>query len=276
MDVAGTVETKDPNDTNKAVRRIYENLFGSILFDKVECMLNDVVKLFNGKYPGYRKCDTKYHDLEHTLEVYLAMARIIDGSIRENYGEISKEFVVLGLIAALGHDTGFIKEIWDAEGSGAKYTLIHASRSKEFMGKYLHQLKFNSLQIMQVQNIIGCTGAITIPLPEVHFTSAEERETGYILGTSDYLAQMSAANYLEKLPILYEEFKEGGVLGYTSAQDLMEKTPLFFENFVMKVLSEDFHSVYQFAASHFGGKNLYVEGIKKNIELLRNSLKLET
>jgi hypothetical protein len=55
----------------------------------------------------------------------------------------------------------------------------------------------------------------------------------------------------------------------------MEKTPSFFEDVVMRVLSEDFHSVYQLVASHFGGKNLYVEGIKKNMELLRNSLKLE-
>jgi hypothetical protein len=106
--------------------------------------------------------------------------------------------------------------------------------------------------------------------------SDDEREIGCILGTADYLGQMSAPDYLEKLPILYEEFKEGGVPGYISAQDLMEKTPSFFEDVVMRVLSEDFHCVYQLAASHFGGKNLYIEGIEKNIELLRSSLKMET
>jgi hypothetical protein len=276
MDVTGSVETKDPNDTNKEVRRIYEDLFGSVLFDKVEHALHDVVELFDGKYPGYRKCDTGYHDLEHTLQVYLAVARIFDGFIREDHGEVSKHSVVLGLVAALGHDTGFIKEMWDAEGSGAKYTLVHTARSGEFMEKYLPQLGFDSLQVRQVQNIIGYTGIPSVHSPRINLTSDDEREIGYILGTADYLGQMSAPDYLEKLPILYEEFKEGGVTGYTSAQDLMERTPSFFEDVVMRVLSEDFHSVYQLVASHFGGKNLYVEGIKKNMELLRNYLRLET
>ena len=276
MDVTGSVETRDPNHTNKEVRRIYEGSFGSFLFDKVEHTLHGVVELFDGRYPGYQKCDTGYHDLEHTLQVYLATARIFDGFVRENHGEISRHSVVLGLIAALGHDTGFIKEEWDTEGSGAKYTLVHTVRSREFMEKYLPQLGYNSLETRQVQNIIGCAGIPPVHSSGINSTSDDEREISCILGTADYLGQMSAPDYLEKLPILYEEFKEGGVPGYTSAQDLMEKTPSFFEDIVMRVLSEDFHSVYRLAASHFGGKNLYIEGIEKNMELLRNSLKLET
>ncbi len=271
MDVTGTIETKEPNDTNKEVRKIYENLFGLALFDKVEYALNDVVKLFDGKYPGYQKCDTGYHDLEHTLQAYLAMARIFDGLIRKDPTKASKEIVILGLISILLHDTGYIKEEWDTEGTGAKYTLKHVDRSEEFTGKYLPKLGFNPLQIQQAQNMVSCTG-LAVDLAKFNFTSQEEEVVGYISGTADYLGQMSDPNYLEKLPILYEEFKEGGVPGYASAQDLIEKTPEFFEGFVMKVLREDFHSVYQFASNHFGGKNLYIEGIKRNIESLKNSL----
>ncbi len=267
MDVTGNINTEDPSDTNKEVRRIYESLFGSTLFDKVEYVVEDVTKLFDGVYPAYQKCDTGYHNLEHTLQAYLAMARIFSGLIRENPTVTSKEVVVLGLIAALGHDTGFIKETWDTEGGGGKYTWIHVDRSKEFMGKYLPKLKFNLLQVEYVKNIISCTGVRIDPL-SIHFTSEKERETGHILGTADLLGQMSDPNYIEKLPKLYEEFKDGGVLEYTSAQDLIEKTPAFWEGFAMKRLKEDFNSVYRFAANHSEGNNYYIDGIDRNIALI--------
>jgi len=275
MDVTGKIETKDPNETNREVRRIYEKLFGLARFEDVEYTLGNIVDLFNGKYPGYQKCDTGYHNLEHTLQAYLAMVRIIDGLVWEDPSRMSREIAVLGLISALGHDTGFIKEVGDNEGTGAKYTLTHVSRSNEFMEKYLPKLKFNPLQIRQVQCIISCTG-ITNDLSEIHFTLEKEKEAGYILGTADYLGQMSDPDYLEKLPVLYDEFREGSVPGYKHAQDLMEKTPQFFDKFVMKRLTEDYHSVYQFAAVHFGGENLYIKGIEGNIESLRKSFKSGT
>ena len=268
MDVTGNVDTKDPQETNKEVRKIYENMFSLTPFYKVEYTLEDIVKLFDGKYPSYQKCDTVYHDLEHTLQAYLAMARIFDGFIKENSAGISEEFVLLGLIAALGHDTGFIKETGDIEGSGGKYTLVHVDRSKEFMGKYLLKRNFDPSQIQYVKNIISCTG-IWADLSSIPFTSEGERETGYVLGTADYLGQMSDPNYPEKLPELYEEYKQGGYLEYTSAQDLINKTPAFFEKFVMKLMTEDYHSVYRFAANHFGGENLYIDGINRNMAQIK-------
>ena len=210
MDVAGSIDTKDPNETNREVRKIYESLFGSTLFDKVEHTLNDLVRLFDGEYPDYQECDTTYHDLEHTLQAYLAMARMFDGLMRENPASMVQEFVVLGLISALGHDTGFIKETGDTEGSGAKYTLIHVARSSEFMGKYLHKLRFNQSEIQHVKNIINCTG-LWVDLTRIPFTSEKERIAGYVLGTADYLGQMSDPNYLEKLPMLYQELIEGSM-----------------------------------------------------------------
>jgi hypothetical protein len=268
MDVTGEIDTRDPQETNREVKKIFRNMFNSTPFDKVEYALEDIVNLFHGKYPGYKKCDTVYHDLEHTLQAYLAMARLLDGLINENPTGISEEFVVLGLIAALGHDTGFVRKTEDSVGSGAKYTLVHVDRSEEFMGKYLLKQKFNLLQIQSVKNIIGCTG-LWADLLKIPFTSEMERETGYILGTADYLGQMSDPDYIVKLPKLYNEYKEGGFLEYASAQDLISKTPSFFEKFVMKRLKEDYHSVYRFAANHFGGKNSYIDGINRNIDQIR-------
>jgi hypothetical protein len=270
MDVTRTIDTKNPEETNKEVRSIYQNIFGPKPFQKVEHTLEGVISLFEGNYPGYKKCDTPYHDLEHTLQAYLATARIFDGYIRENHEAITEDFVLLGLISALGHDTGYIKEIGDAEGHGAKYTLIHVDRSNEFMGKYLPKLKFNPSQIQYIKNIISCTG-LRVDISTINFTLDQERRTGYVIGTADYLGQMSDPEYLEKLPKLYREFYEGGVPGYPSEEYLIKNTPKFFKDFVLKRLTNDFHSVYRFVANHFGGKNLYMDGINKNISLLKKT-----
>ncbi len=271
MDITGNINTEDPIDTNKEVKKIYGKLFGSALFDKVEFVLEDITKLFNGLYPSYAKCDTGYHDLEHTLQAYLATARIISGLVHEHPTAISEEFVVLGLISALGHDTGYIRERDDIEGKGGKYTQIHMNRSREFMGKYLSKLKYNLQQIQYVQNIISCTGLL-INMLSIPFTSEMERKTGHILGTADLIGQMSDPNYLEKLPKLYDEFNDGGVSGYKSAKDLIEKTPAFWEVIVMKRLKEDFHSVYQFAANYFEGNNYYITGVNRNIAQISQRL----
>jgi hypothetical protein len=53
MDVSGQVNTKDPSETNRAVKKIFESLFSSSQFDKVEYTLGDINRLFDGEYPGY-------------------------------------------------------------------------------------------------------------------------------------------------------------------------------------------------------------------------------
>ena len=269
MDVTGNVNTKDPQETNNEVKKIYENTVNSIPFNKVEHTLGDIVKLFDGKYPGYQKCDAVYHNLEHTLQAYLAMARIFGGLIRENHDANAEEFLVIGLISALGHDTGFIKETNDIEGTGAKYSLVHVERSKAFISQHLQDIGLDSAQIQGVKNSISCTG-LESDLSKIPFPSDEERVTGYIVGTADFLGQMSDPDYIQKLPSLFNEYREGGVPGYSSSEDLIAKTPLFFEQFVMKRLTDDFHSVYRYIANLFGGKNLYIEGIQHNIERIKN------
>lgn len=269
MDVTGTINTKDPAATHKEVARIYEKQLGTAISDSITQTLEAIVALFDGRYPGYQKCDTKYHDLEHTLQAYLAAARIFDGRIKENSSTDLKEQMETGLIASLGHDTGFIKETNDLKGTGAKYSLIHVDRSKSFMSVHLQKLGLKSPQIQCVNNAISCTG-LESDLSKIPFISDEGRITGYIVGTADFLGQMSDPEYLKKLPSLFNEYQEGGVPGYSSAEDLIKKTPSFFEEFVMKRLTDDFHSVYQYLTNHFGGKNTYIEGIQHNIEKIRN------
>ena len=136
------------------------------------------------------------------------------------------------------------------------------------MGKCLPKLRFNPSQIQQVKNIINGTG-LWLTSSRTNLDLEMEIKAERVLNTADYLGQMSDPEYLRKLPMLYVEFIEGGVFGYASVEDLLEKTPEFFQDFVMKRLREDFHSVYRFAANHFRGRNLYIEGIKWNLTQIK-------
>ncbi|OGO39858.1 MAG: hypothetical protein A2147_04455 [Chloroflexi bacterium RBG_16_57_8] len=270
MDVTLTVDTKDPRATNDFVRRIYGDRLGPDLFARVERTLTDIVRLFAGRYPGYAACDTIYHDLEHTLQAYLAAARIFDGMLRATPRQVSDRDVALGLISTLGHDTGYIKKSGDRTGTGAKYSLVHVDRSREFMSSYLSEQNFDQREIRCVNDMISCTG-LTVDVSRVLWHANGSAAAGFVVGTADYLGQMSDPCYPQKLPGLYQEYVEGNVEGYESAQDLLVKTPEFFHGFVMKRLEDDYRGVYRFAENHFGGENRYLLGIERNLALLERA-----
>jgi len=94
----------------------------------------DVLSLFQGTYPGYLVCDTYYHDLKHTTDTLLAMARIMHGATVEGL-HFSRRQITLGLISALMHDTGYILK-YGEKGPGARYTQTHIQRSVDFMEGY--------------------------------------------------------------------------------------------------------------------------------------------
>ena len=66
------VSTKKPDDVFLEVKNIISMIFDEFDYGLFETMYNDVIKLYNGQYPGYKKCNTDYHDLTHTLDVLLA------------------------------------------------------------------------------------------------------------------------------------------------------------------------------------------------------------
>jgi len=231
----------------------------------------DILRVFRGEFPGYRKCNTDYHDLKHTTDTFLSMARLIHGYL-VNEEQLSEEHINLGLISALMHDTGYIQTSEDSSGTGAKYTREHISRSIIFMENYFASNKFSKDDFKFCKNCISCTG-ININFDETDFSSHQEEIIGKMLGTSDLLSQMSARNYLEKLLFLYYEFREGNILGYESELDLLNKTIAFY-NFTKERFARDFENLNKYMLYHFKerwntDKDLYNEGIEKNIEYLK-------
>jgi hypothetical protein len=105
------------------------------------------------------------------------------------------------------------------------------------------------------------------------FDSDEVREMGFILGTADIVAQMADRVYLERLPLLFEELKEGGVPGYESTEDIYYQTVTFFRNIIKKRLFGDFQGIVEDIRYHFRERwnldqNLYVSAIENNINYI--------
>jgi hypothetical protein len=242
----------------------------------------DVTSLFEGEMKGFHKCDTLYHNIQHTQETALVSAQIMDGWNRSgNLPIITAKPFQLGIIAALFHDVGYIKRQRDNKGTGAKYTFRHIKRSVEFAKQYLSSNGYSKNDISSVQNMIWCTCSQR-NLSNLKYSDKGEELAGFSLGTADLLAQMSAADYLKKLTILFQEFSEAykyegmdklrqeGYKIFNSVDELIKNTPYYYESWVKKRLKE-MNSVYQFITFHYGdGRNYCTESITKNLKKVKS------
>lgn len=264
------------------IKKISMDNYGNDDVRLAERVFRDSIDLFNGNADGFLRCDMKYHNIFHTLQTIPPFIEIIDGwNKSKNAPPVTKEYYVLGIIAVILHDTGYMKHDDDTEGTGAKYTFTHVQRSVDFAGTYLPRIGLDHRSIVSVQNAIRCTGVIFDN--KVHFQSGEERVIGYALGTADLLGQMSASDYVDKLPSLYLEFEEAynfeglenlhgrGSTLFRDSEHLIRNTPLFFEKVVMgrfKMMG----SVYTSLAYHYNSNEIpYIKEIEKNIDRIKNT-----
>jgi len=274
--------THDPTAVAVEVQRLYHNMFPGAGCLFVPQAFGWAIDCFSGYFEDYQPVDTRYHDVEHTLQGTLCMARILHGRHLAGASPVlTKKFFELGLLAILLHDTGYLKKQEDVKGTGAKYTAIHVTRSVEFAGKLLAAKKFSAEDIRAVQNMIRCTG-VDAALDKIPFQSQLERITGFALGSADMIGQMAAEDYVEKLPILYSEFAEAAdysdndghfIAMFSSAEDLMQKTPVFWKKFVLGKLEHEFGGMHHFLNFPYpDGPNFYLDRIESNIERLNRQL----
>jgi hypothetical protein len=277
-----TLVTHDPAAVAVEVQRLYHNMFpkaGSLFVPQA---FGWAIDCFTGYFEDYQPVDTRYHDFEHTLQGTLCMARILHGRhLAGAKPALTQKFFKLGLLAILLHDTGYLKKRNDVEGTGAKYTAIHVTRSVVFAGKMLATKGISAEDIQAVQNMIRCTGVDAV-LDEIPFGGELERITGFALGSADLIGQMAADDYVDKLPILYAEFAEAAAHGrddghfiavFSSAGDLMQKTPGFWKKFVLGKLEHEFGGMHHFLNFPYpGGPNFYLDRIEANIERLNQQM----
>jgi len=242
----------------------------------VDSAFKATVNLFNGKYPGYRACNTEYHDLRHTIDTFLAMIRLIHGALLDGEAFTDRQ-ILLGLISALLHDAGYIQEEHDTEGTGSKYTTSHVRRSMDFLERHGSEFGLSCEEIAEGRAIILCTD-LAVDVSTIRFPTAKGALIGKMLGSADLLAQMADRTYLEKLLFLYYEFKEAGIGDYESEVDLLRKTLAFYD-FIAWRLKTALDAVDRFLSSHFtlrwGIKdNLYNVAIEKQKKHLRKIMEI--
>lgn len=243
------IQPQDPDAVEREVLAMVGDCDPSFDGEALRSIYRDVVSLFHGRYPGYLSSDAWYHDLEHTNTVFLCTAAMLYGAHQEGL-EISARGKLLVLACALFHDVGLIRrEDENGGGTGAQFTIGHEDRSIRFMERYFDQHGFPAEDREDARSIILCT-VLGKRVRDIEFSSEEIRCLGQILGSADIVGQMADRAYLEKLLLLFREFREGGIPGYESELDLLEKTPYFYHKVVKERLSEDFEHTDRFLEAH--------------------------
>jgi hypothetical protein len=276
-DVTDSIRTTDPAAVGAEVVRIFNGLYSKAPAQPLQRAFADAAALYRGEHPDYHPCDTEYHDIQHVLDVTLAMARLLDGYERRRTGEapLEPEIFTVGILAALFHDFGYLRRRHDRRHRyGAEYTLTHVSRGAEFLRGYLKELGLGHLSRIAA-TLVHYTG-YERPAETIRLSNTLLRRVGQMLGTADIIAQMSDRCYLEKCrDRLFPEFVLGGLAGrklvgqrllpnFASGSDLVQKTPLFYQN-ASKRLDFQLARAYEYAGGHFGGPNPYLEEMQKNV-----------
>lgn len=280
LDVTNTVSVGDGRAVADATARILEECFGAGSFDAelLHASFTLAGRLFEGEHAGYLACDMPYHDLRHSLDTALVMARLVAGYQSEHglsSGALRPEFGLLGVLLGLLHDTGYIRKTSEGALCGPQLMAEHESRSVLFAGSYL-----------RTTSLVGHAGLASLILVTELASDPGQLFDGYdrasitlgqMLGSADLLSQISDRWYPERCYYhLYPELVLGGgdrvrtedgreKLLYRDALDLLSKTPKFYENVVCKRLDQDFQRTARYLAAHFAGADPYADAIHANL-----------
>src|SRR5215813_6750844 len=290
FDVTNSVQVSSPKAVLAAVEALYRPTWPGMSLDPLRRAFTHFERLFAGEVPGYYGVDTVYHDRQHTLDITLALARLIVGYERqqEESARLGGARATIGLVTGLFHDVGYLRRADDhASQNGAEFTRTHVSRGARFLAEYLPVLGFGAW-VPVASEIIHFTG-YEVPFEHIQAKVADPRDimVGHLLGTADMIAQMADRCYLEKCrDRLYAEFVLGGValpiaanggrqVKYASGLDLLRQTPEFVAEVRAKRLDGEFNSAYKNLEILYNGHNPYIEAIDRNVDYLRQILRSE-
>lgn len=285
LDVTHSVNLSNPHVVCATVCNLLEDADAAVDRELIEHGFDVFARLYAGTVSAYHGCETRYHDMQHALDVTLACARLLAGHERtqpqsERFGVAR---LTLGVIVALFHDAGYLRRREDHVcWHGAQYTMQHVSRGGGMLADFLTR-HGHAGWAERAEKLIHFTG-YEIPLEQIRLDDPIDRRLGHLIGTADLIAQMADRAYLEKCrDYLFEEFELGGLarkrhadgsveVVYGSSMDLLRKTPAFYSGMVRKRLDGDFGGSYRFIAVLFDGANPYMEAIERNIAYLQHVL----
>jgi hypothetical protein len=289
FDVTNSVQVSSPRAVQAAVEALYRPTWPGMSLEPLSRAFAHFERLFAGEVTGFHGVDTVYHDRQHTLDITLALARLIVGYERQQpeAARLGGARAIVGLITGLFHDVGYLRRTDERESrNGAEFTRVHVSRGARFLEEYLPVLGFGAW-VPVATEIIHFTG-YEVPFAQIEARLSDPRDVlvGHLVGTADMIAQIADRCYLEKCrDRLYAEFVLGGValpfsggyrqVKYASGLDLLRQTPDFIEETRRNRLDRDFGAAYRHLEILFNGRNPYIEAIDRNVEFLRQVLRSE-
>lgn len=279
MALPPAMSCKDPRATAAHIRTAFASVGWEASLPRIEQVLDGVTAAFRGDWPDYLPIDMRYHDLGHTLEASVCVTDLATGLARSgDEPEFDRRAGELTVIAALLHDSGFLKKTGDEAGTGAKYTLVHERRSCDFARAFLPRLSVAPDDITDICAAISCTGPRN-RISAQTFRDATARRIACLLVTADYVAQMAAPDYPDKLDHLFAEFTEAfdhnavpaEQRPYTSPEELKRRTPDFWVKFVRPMLDTEADGVHRYLTVT-GQTNPYLQAVEDNLAEVRRRL----
>lgn len=264
------IDASKPRIMLSEARRFFKLHHPEADFKRVEKVFLIAKRLYDGRFPGYLACAVQYHDFAHSIAVFAAASRLLDGCELSGLS-LGPELGLELLIAALLHDAGYIREEGDDSGTGAQYTQVHVDRSAAFVRREASALGLSDASAARASRMILATD-LARPWDGLPFEDDGERLGAEILAAADLIGQMADRAYLEKLLFLYYEFREAGIGGYDSAFDILKKTAGFYESTKARLDGPlgrvSGRSLEHFAARYGLPKDLYREAIIRQMTYL--------
>jgi hypothetical protein len=263
-------DNREPLDVWLKTCEIVRRISPAFDFSLSRRVFDDVLRLFEGSYPGYTRIQTPYHDLRHTLDVFICAVRLMHG-IHLSQAQLSDEEINLILISAMLHDIGYAQRTDEIQGTGAQHTKTHVGRGIAFLENHRDAWQLPSTWIPAFTSIILCTN-MGHNLANITFPSPRIRLLGQIVASADLVGQMADRAYLEKLLFLFLEFKEAEFGEYNNTHDLLKKTRQFYD-LIRKTLEGALGGIFHRLKFHFKDwvgveNNFYLESIERNITYL--------
>jgi len=243
FDVANSVQVSSTAAVAAAVRELFTAAWPSESFDKVAVAFEDFDKLFTGRMPGYHGVDTLYHDRQHSLDMTLAMARLL-------------EFTLYHVTRSARFLARYLPSI------GLESWVPVATRIVHFTG---YEIKLNMIQLAdpkdrKLGHLLGTADLIAQMADRCYLEKCRDRlYPEFVLGG---VAATTAV--------------DGSLrVRYSSGLDLLRQTPEFVRETFVGRLEGEFEHAYRYLECLFDGKNPYLEAIERNVGYLHRVLRTE-
>lgn len=199
------------------------------------------------------RSDALYHDVEHTVMVTLVGARMLAGRHMLDGGTTPDDWLHV-MLALLFHDVGYVRGVVRGDRPGAWQTGLddgtvalppgatdaalqpwHVDR-----GIKLIRDRFGGHARLKADVLADYIDYTRIPVPAGE-AYRETRSLRALVRAADLIGQLADRRYLQKLPGLYQEFREIGLdkaKGYASVDDLRADFPDFYERTVRPLVGD--------------------------------------